>query len=79
MLFRSVAKKTKSLEKILDRKDDSAIFEIANNFAIRHHNPQQKTNYDQSIWYAWMFHFYLATYHAAIRLLIKHERTSPRP
>jgi hypothetical protein len=72
-------KKTKNLEKILDRKDDSAIFEIANNFAIRHHNPLQKANYDQAIWYAWIFHFYLATYHAAIRLLIKHERKSPTP
>ncbi len=72
-------KKTKNLEKILDRKDESAIFDIANNFAIRHHNPQQKINYDQTIWYAWMFHFYLATYHAAIRLLIKNEQKPPTP
>ena len=67
-------KKTKNLAKILDRKDDSAIFDIANNFAIRHHNPSQKMNYDPAIWYSWIFHFYLATYHAAIRLLIKYER-----
>jgi hypothetical protein len=67
-------KKTKELSKILDRKDESALFELANNFAIRHHNPDQKTNYDRAIWYSWMFHFYLATYHAAIRLLIKHEQ-----
>jgi len=67
-------KKTKNLAKVLDGKDESAIFDIANNFAIRHHNPNQKTNYSQAIWYAWMFHFYLATYHAAIRLLIKHEQ-----
>lgn len=72
-------KKTKDLAKILDRKDDSAIFEIANNFAVRHHNPSQKTNYDRAIWYSWMFHFYLATYHAAIRLLIKHEQEVARP
>jgi hypothetical protein len=67
-------KKTKDLAKILDRKDESAIFELANNFALRHHNPDQKRNYDQAIWCSWMFHFYLATYHAAIRLLIKYER-----
>jgi hypothetical protein len=66
-------KKTKRLDKVLDNKDDSAIFEIANNFALRHHNPQQKSNYDKNIWYAWIFHFYLATYHATIRLLIKHK------
>jgi hypothetical protein len=71
-------KKTKELSKILDRKDDSAIFEIANNFAVRHHNPDQKANYDRAIWYSWMFHFYLATYHAAIRLLIKHEQKGGR-
>jgi hypothetical protein len=64
-------KKTQKLGTVLDNKDESALFDIANNFAIRHHNPSQKTNYDQSIWYAWIFHFYLATYHAVIRLLDK--------
>lgn len=67
-------KKIKGLGIVLDGKDDSALFDIANNFSIRHHNPKQKTNYDQSIWYAWIFHFYLATYHAAIRLLIKQSK-----
>ena len=67
-------KKTKKLKSVMDRKDESAIFDLANNFAIRHHNPAQKTNYDPTIWYAWMFHFYLATYHAAVRFLIKKER-----
>lgn len=64
-------KTTKNLPAVLERKDESAIFNIANNFAIRHHNPEQKSNYDKAIWYSWMFHFYLATYHASIRLLIK--------
>lgn len=72
-------KKTKGLSDVLDGKDESAIFDIANNFGIRHHNPKQKTNYDQVIWYAWIFHFYLATYHAAIRLLIKKEKNTKRP
>jgi hypothetical protein len=66
--------KTKRLEKVLDNKDESTIFDLANNFAIRHHNPKQKTNYDKDIWFSWIFHFYLATYHAAIRLLIKREK-----
>ena len=64
-------KKDSKLAKVLDKKDDNAIFNIANNFAIRHHNPDQKSNYDKSIWFSWMFHFYLATYHAVIRLLKK--------
>jgi hypothetical protein len=67
-------KKTKRLSTVLDGKDESAIFDIANNFGIRHHDPKQKTNYDKAIWYAWIFHFYLATYHAVIRLLIKKEK-----
>ncbi|EMJ90564.1 hypothetical protein [Leptospira alstonii] len=67
-------RKTKKLEKVLDKKDDALIFDLANNFAIRHHNPSQKGNYDKNIWYSWMFHFYLASYHAIIRLLIKHEK-----
>ena len=72
-------KKTKGLSAVLDGKDESAIFELANNFAIRHHNPKQKANYDRGIWYSWIFHFYLATYHAAVRLLVKHEKTEKRP
>lgn len=67
-------KKTKGLATVLDGKDESALFDLANNFAIRHHNPKQKTNYDPVIWYPWMFHFYLATYHAAIRMLIRKEK-----
>ena len=72
-------KKTKHLDTVLDGKDESAIFDLANNFGIRHHNPKQKTNYDRAIWYSWIFHFYLATYHAAIRLLIKKEKDTKRP
>jgi hypothetical protein len=68
-------KKTGRLGKVLDNKDESAIFDLANNFAIRHHNPKQKANYDKEIWFSWIFHFYLATYHAAIRLLVKREPT----
>jgi hypothetical protein len=72
-------KKAKNLSTVLDRKDESAIFDIANNFAIRHHEPKQKSNYDQGIWYSWIFHFYLATYHASVRLLMKYEQDSKKP
>lgn len=61
------------LKKVLDSKDESDLFNIANNFAIRHHDAKQKTNYDQPIWYSWVFYFYLATIHAAIRLVRKAE------
>lgn len=57
------------LKLVLDRQDESDLFNIANNFGIRHHNPQQKINYDQSILLSWIFYFYLATVHATVRML----------
>lgn len=59
------------LKKVLTSKDESDLFNIANNFAIRHHDEKQKGNYDKSIWYSWMFYFYLATIHAGLHLLKK--------
>ena len=64
-------KKSKMLQGVLSRKDESALFDIANNFVIRHHNPHQQQNYDEAIWYSWIFHFYLATYHAVPRMIAK--------
>lgn len=52
----------------MDKKDENDIFNIANNFAIRHHNQEQKTDYDKPIWYNWMFYYYLATIHAVLRI-----------
>jgi len=57
------------LKGALNSKDESDLFNIANNFAIRHHNEKQKTDYDKMIWLSWMFYFYLATIHAMIRIL----------
>ncbi|MFA5879831.1 MAG: hypothetical protein WC860_06610 [Candidatus Margulisiibacteriota bacterium] len=59
---------------IILNQDDNAIFNILNNFHIRHNNQKQKTNYDKEIWFSWMFHFYLATYHAVIRFILKKEK-----
>lgn len=67
-------KKTKELERVLDKKDDKLIFDMVNNFSIRHHNPDQKSNYNKTIWYSWMFHFYLATYNAVVRLIIQERK-----
>ena len=56
--------KVKSLLTSADEKD---LFNLANNFGIRHHNDQQKTAYDTSLWLSWMFYFYLATIHVVLR------------
>ncbi len=64
------------LKQIIIKRDEADLFNIANNFAIRHHNDAQKTDYDKAIWYSWMFYFYLATIHAALRLIQKQESAS---
>ncbi len=53
----------------LDSKDENDLFNIANNFAIRHADPKQKTNYDRGIWLEWMFFYYLATANAVLKLM----------
>ena len=57
------------LKSVLTKQDEADLFNIANNFGVRHHNQQQKSDYDVSIWLSWMFYFYLATIHAAMRML----------
>ena len=56
---------------VLATADEKDLFNIANNFAIRHHNAAQKNDYDKNIWLSWMFYFYLSTIHACIRLIDK--------
>lgn len=62
------------LKKVLDKQDEADLFNIANNFGIRHHNNAQRTQYDKSIWYSWLFYYYLATIHAAVRLIERGRR-----
>ncbi|MGH2959262.1 MAG: hypothetical protein ACRDKE_06620 [Solirubrobacterales bacterium] len=47
--------------------DENALFNLANNFAIRHNNRAQKTDYDGAVWLRWAFYVYLATIHAVLR------------
>ncbi|MEZ4802392.1 MAG: hypothetical protein R2797_06430 [Gelidibacter sp.] len=60
-------------KKLLDKNDESDLFNIANNFGIRHHNEQQKSKYDKAIWHSWMFYHYLSTIHALLRLIKKEK------
>lgn len=59
-------------------KDEADLFNIANSFGIRHHNSSQKTDYDKSIWYSWIFYYYLATIHAGVRLIERPESQRPK-
>ncbi len=60
----------------LTRKDERDLFNIANNFGLRHHNDKQKTAYDASLWLSWMFYFYLSTIHVVPPVPIICETTS---
>lgn len=64
------------VREVLTKKDESDLFNLANNFGIRHHNDQQQTQYDKPIWYSWMFYYYLATIHAVVRLIEKDQQAA---
>jgi len=57
---------------LLTSADEKDLFNIANNFGVRHHNDKQRTAYDTSIWLSWMFYFYLSTIHVVLRK-IEHD------
>ena len=65
------------LKTVLTKADENDLFHIANNFGIRHHAENQKTDYDQAIWLDWMFYYYLATINATIRGIAKGSEHSP--
>lgn len=62
------------VQALLTSKDENDLYNIANNFGIRHHNDKQKTSYDAAIWLSWMFYFYLATIHVVLRK-IEHDKS----
>jgi len=55
------------VQTLLTANDEKDLFNIANNFGIRHHNEKQKTSYDAQLWLSWMFYFYLSTVHVLLR------------
>ena len=62
-----------TLGKVLNSKDTNDLFNIANNFSIRHYNKLQKTDYDIEIWYDWIIQFYLATCSTTLKLIKKNK------
>ena len=55
------------VKELLTSADEGDLFNIANNFGIRHLNDRQKTGYDTGLWLSWMFYFYLSTIHVVLR------------
>ncbi len=60
------------VKSFLTSADEKDLFNIANNFGVRHHNDKQRTAYDTGIWLSWMFYFYLSTIHVVLRK-IEHD------
>lgn len=67
------------IQDLLVSKDEGDLFNIANNFGIRHHSDRQRTNYDAGLWLSWMFYFYLSTIHVVIRKLAKADGRATKP
>jgi hypothetical protein len=51
------------------RPNESALFNIANGFWIRHNNRNQKRVYDEDTWLDWMFYVYVATARALLAVI----------
>lgn len=67
------------LKTVITKNDENDLFNLANNFGVRHHNDAQKTDYDRAIWLSWMFYYYLATIHASLRLIEKQATNASQP
>lgn len=57
------------VQKLLTSNDEKDLFNLANNFGIRHHNDRQKTGYEAGLWLNWMFYVYLSTIHVLVRMM----------
>lgn len=58
------------LQHHLLKKDEAALFQIANNYAIRHRNENQRNDYSDEF-LDWVFYWYLATVQLTDRLLTR--------
>jgi hypothetical protein len=55
-------------------KDEGALFQIANQFWVRHNDLAQRKDYDHDAWWDWLFHLYLSSIRLVQRLVAGHPR-----
>ena len=63
---------------VVSSKDEGDLFNVANNFALRHHNQEQQGDYDHPLYYTWIFYTYLATIHLILGKLAAPTRPTKR-
>jgi hypothetical protein len=63
------------LKDALFSKDEGALFGIANAFDLRHHNAEQRGDYDEAF-LDWVFWWYLGTVELTTRLLARPARAA---
>lgn len=56
------------------RKDEGALFQLANEFGVRHQNANQRTGYDEQLYLEWIFYWYLATINLTDRIIASQSR-----
>ena len=60
----------------LPTDEEDKLFEIANQFGIRHHTPRQRTDYDTGIWLEWVFYSFLNAVTLSTHLAARDARAS---
>lgn len=58
----------------LMNKDSSDLYNIANQFGIRHMNQNQKLEYDKAVWLSWIFYHYLNTINACLHIVERQKQ-----
>jgi hypothetical protein len=53
----------------LFKKDEGSLFDIANNFNLRHRDGKQKPNYDADLYFQWIFYWYVSTIRLTDKIL----------
>ena len=74
-LLRGELKEIFNKEFQINKNDhDKLIFEIVNNYHIRHDNDKQIKEYSKEIWYDWMMQYFTSTIIAYYRLKVEREK-----
>lgn len=57
-----------TIERHMFRRDEDALYEIANKYWIRHNKPEERRDYNHDAWWDWIFHLYLSSIRLVQRL-----------